>query len=158
MTSGSTPDSAATTRSRRLMGRQILLAADGSTNAGRAAELVADLAGVLEARVTVASVASIHGDPPVVPWQAPETHRPIPHARAAEWSHPWVERLREAGIVADEIVLDGPPAEALISAASESSASLIVIGRCGAGGGCLHLGSVAEELAERSPCAVLIVP
>ena len=55
-------------------------------------------------------------------------------------------------------VMRGPAAPALVSAASELNAELLVIGTVGRTGlSRLLLGSVAEAVASSAPCSVLIV-
>jgi nucleotide-binding universal stress UspA family protein len=59
----------------------------------------------------------------------------------------------------ESFVLDGPPVDVLLRAADEVDASLVVVGRRGAGG-CpeLLLGSTAHQIVEHSRCPVLVVP
>lgn len=59
----------------------------------------------------------------------------------------------------EALVLDGPPVDVLLRAATELDASLIVVGRRGAGGRPeLLLGSTAHQVVEHSHCPVLVVP
>lgn len=56
------------------------------------------------------------------------------------------------------LLRDGPPAEAIIQAAAELPAALIVVGTHGRTGlGRLALGSVAETVVRDSPCSILVV-
>ena len=59
---------------------------------------------------------------------------------------------------ADELVREGQPADEIVAAAREWQADLIVLGREGhAGVGRLLANGVAEAVARRAPCPVLIV-
>jgi nucleotide-binding universal stress UspA family protein len=138
--------------------RHLLLATDGSGSAARAADVVACVANVTGARVTVAAVAAEHGMP-VVPWQPEPTFRSVPIDRAAEWVEPDAARLRDQGIEVEELVLEGDPVDALIEAAQAMQVDLLVVGHHGADAGPLPPeGSVTKELSRRCPCPLLIVP
>ena len=59
----------------------------------------------------------------------------------------------------ESLVLDGSPVDVLLRAARELDASLVVVGRRGAGGRPeLLLGSTAHQVVEHSTCPVLVVP
>lgn len=69
--------------------------------------------------------------------------------------------LLEHGVPMPEgvVVEDGDPVSVLLRVAADRSADLIVVGRRGAGGDPdLLLGSTSHQLAERSPCPVVIIP
>lgn len=70
-----------------------------------------------------------------------------------------VARLEELGIRAEGVTAEGRASEALIAAAQEREAVMIVVGTHGEGvlAGAL-LGSTAYRLVHRSPVPVLIVP
>jgi len=56
-------------------------------------------------------------------------------------------------------VVDGPPPEALLQAASSFEADLIVVGKRGAGSPFeLTMGSTSREVASRATVPVLVVP
>ena len=143
-----------------------LLAWDGSPAAEAAIELLASWPALRRAEVRVASVVD-HGPwwatvPPVVPaeavtlfedaWQAGREKAMTGVRRVAG-------QLREAGVVADEIVLDGDPGAALIQAARDWHADLVVMGTHGRHGiARVVLGSVARTLVLHAPASVLVVP
>jgi nucleotide-binding universal stress UspA family protein len=59
----------------------------------------------------------------------------------------------------ESLVLDGSPVDVLLRAATDLDASLIVVGRRGAGGRPeLRLGSTAHQVIEHAQCPVLVVP
>jgi nucleotide-binding universal stress UspA family protein len=68
------------------------------------------------------------------------------------------DSLKQLKVTGDTLVTNGPAGIALIEVASERNADLIVVGTVGRTG--LRralLGSVAETVAKRAPCSVLIV-
>jgi nucleotide-binding universal stress UspA family protein len=68
------------------------------------------------------------------------------------------ESLKQLNVTGDTLVTNGPAGTALIEIASERNADLIVVGTVGRTG--LRralLGSVAETVAQKAPCSVLIV-
>ncbi len=72
----------------------------------------------------------------------------------------WCEALTDDGLTdfATQLV-DGSPVDALLRTATELGASLIVVGRRGAGGKPeLRLGSTAHQVVEHAHCPVLVIP
>ncbi|HEY2702830.1 MAG TPA: universal stress protein [Candidatus Dormibacteraeota bacterium] len=71
----------------------------------------------------------------------------------------WCAPLRHAGVEHRALMVDGDPAEAILSTAEEQHAGLIVVGRRGTGGlDELLLGSVSRHLTEHSRRPVSVVP
>lgn len=71
------------------------------------------------------------------------------------------EMLAEVGaeIMLSLVVEDGPPPEALLRAAGEVGADLIVVGKRGAGSPFdLTMGSTSREVTSRATVPVLVVP
>lgn len=67
--------------------------------------------------------------------------------------------IRHPGVEVDVELRDGNPVRETLTAATEWGADLIVVGTHGRGGmERLVLGSVAEKLLRKAPCAVLAVP
>ena len=67
-------------------------------------------------------------------------------------------RLAAKGIAAELVVKDGRPADAILDAADEVDADLIVIGSTGKHGALrMLMGSVSSRVAEYSTRSVLIV-
>ncbi len=68
------------------------------------------------------------------------------------------ESLAKAGIAGNTLVTTGPAGEALINVANGENAELIVVGTTGRTGiPRALLGSVAETVAKKAPCSVLVV-
>lgn len=72
----------------------------------------------------------------------------------------WCEALREEGRSCYHVdICDGPPVDVLLRVANREGASVMVVGRRGAGGRPEpRLGSTAHEVIERAHCPVLVVP
>ena len=66
--------------------------------------------------------------------------------------------MRKAGVDAEDLILDGLAANAVVRCAGESGAELVVVGASGrAGLKRLVVGSVAEKIVRSAPCSVLVV-
>lgn len=71
---------------------------------------------------------------------------------------PLVDRARSEGVEADRLVVDGAPDVAIVEAAQERGADLIVMGTHGRRGfSRLFLGSVASRVIASAPCPVMSV-
>ncbi len=69
------------------------------------------------------------------------------------------ERIRKPGITVEVELRDGSAVHETLAAAADWDANLIVVGTHGRGGmERLVLGSVAEKVLRKAPCAVLAVP
>jgi nucleotide-binding universal stress UspA family protein len=67
--------------------------------------------------------------------------------------------LREAGIAATGLTVEGPPAKEILAQAKALDADMIIVGSHGFGAVFrLLLGSVSEKVLEKAACPVLIVP
>ena len=133
----------------------VIVGVDGSANARRA---------LIEA----ARVARAEGAP-LVAVHAVGLTEIIDHERVPTEGHhdeivanvdEWCRALDDAGYhdYQSELV-DGPPVDALLRAAHDAGASLIVVGRRGAGDRPeLLLGSTAHQIVEHSRCPVLVIP
>jgi nucleotide-binding universal stress UspA family protein len=68
------------------------------------------------------------------------------------------QALADLGVEGDPLVHEGSPAAAIVQAAGELPAELVVVGTVGLTGlRRLTLGSVAEAVARGAPCSVLVV-
>jgi nucleotide-binding universal stress UspA family protein len=142
------------------MYRRILLGTDGSPESRRATAAVVSIAGPLQAKVTVAS-AAFERVARVTEWDFEPVEHSIPREIAEKRALDEVAFLAEHGIEADDVVLDGPAAEALAKYAAQGSYDIIVVGHRGRGTKNPNLpigGRVATELPDLTHCPVLIVP
>lgn len=150
-------------RSPRL--ERLVLASDGSANARQAEQLLTTWPIFAEADVEVVSVAP--GGPgwrtTLGPAMAAELEGHGHLAEAALDEHRRIAdeaatRLREAGLRASARVSQGDPSDAIITAASEGGADLIVTGSHGRTGLTrMLLGSVARNVTLHAGCSVLVV-
>jgi nucleotide-binding universal stress UspA family protein len=139
----------------------ILVAVDGSDAAARAVRWTADHAAQLKADVV--AVHAIEEPVYAVPLAMAVAMQPLsPEARAevqATLERDWCAPLADRGLSFKALLLDGPPASAIIRAAKELSAELVVVGRRGRGGFAeLLLGSVSHQLAHHVGRPLVIVP
>jgi nucleotide-binding universal stress UspA family protein len=141
------------------MYQTIVVGTDGSETADVALGRAVDLARLSEAALHVVSAyapasARVGGTPPA--------------GEAAEWSvgpdfkveaviDRASERLRDAGVKAAFHTAKGDPADAIVAAAEQHGADLIVLGSKGMQGARRVLGSVPNKVSHRAPCDVLIV-
>ncbi|WP_165360562.1 universal stress protein [Candidatus Chloroploca sp. Khr17] len=139
------------------MFERIAFATDGSAVCERALDYVASLAHCYAAHVLVLNVAAA----PPVAMSEPYLHHALQSRRqqAAACVDGTRERLRALGVVEVEmVVLEGPPAEAILEQIAQWRATLLVIGAHGE-----HpwrdriLGSVSLALTQRAPCPVLVM-
>lgn len=136
--------------------KKILLATDGSPDAGQAKAYARNLALRDDAQVFVVhafeSVPIYLGDP----WQDRVTGRHI--AAGREVADKEARDLREAGVDVIVEVLEGPPADAILTVADVRECDLIVMGSRGHGAlAGLLLGSVSHRVLAHSPVPVLVV-
>ena len=139
--------------------RTILVAVDFSEPSDRALEAAIQLARSLGARLHVVHSFELP-IPAVSPYEVA-----IPVAYLEETRNAASERLaaavaaaREAGVETGSQMGEGPAASAIVDAAQEVSADLIVVGTHGHTGlKHLVLGSVAERTVRHAPCSVLTV-
>ncbi|MDA8072623.1 MAG: universal stress protein [Actinomycetota bacterium] len=122
--------------------RRVVVGLDGSVDAGRAlawaAALVADAGGELVAVHVTGLLARAHAEAAMQPWCAP---------------------LQDAGVALRCMVVDGNPVLALVQAAAEVGADMVVVGKRGSGGfPGLQLGSTSQELVAHAPLPVVVVP
>ena len=98
--------------------------------------------------------------PLVSPYEVaiPEPYREETRRIAAQKLAALVDRLAAQGVTVDSLLTEVPAAAAIVRAAEESKADLLVIGTRGHTGlKHLLLGSVAERTVRLAPCPVLTV-
>ena len=134
--------------------RKILLCYDGSDEADRALERVAELAAAAPSAVTIVSVADpVHRTGPFAGYAAPseeEAHRSLlEQARGL---------LAVFGIEAATLEPAGDATDAVVTAARDTCADLVVVGSRHRGAiRRLLFGSVSSEVVVEAPCDVLVV-
>jgi nucleotide-binding universal stress UspA family protein/uncharacterized membrane protein YfcA len=132
-------------RMARVEGRHIILATDGSRFADAAAVTAVGMAGFCRARATVVSVASTDTGPDN-------------RAEAEAVVQRVVDHMRDSGVDAEGLVLEGRPDELIVALAKERNADLIVTGSHGRTGlERILLGSTTERILNDTACAVLVV-
>lgn len=136
--------------------KRILAGVDGSDNSRRALDWAMGLARAFGAEVVAVHAVGLltHLDAgPPVPSQG---HRDdIGRAFTQQWTSP----LDGSGLSFERVMLDGSPVPALLGAADEYDADVIVVGSRGLGGFPeLLLGSTSHQLAQHAHRPVLIVP
>jgi nucleotide-binding universal stress UspA family protein len=146
---------------------RVILAEDGSTNAGRARDLVAGWRIFRDAMVRVVSVAHVdaHFESGIAPSERVVIHRQLVASRAAtRHAHERlatrsVQLLAAAGLRSEAEVRVGGAAEEIVSVARDWRADLVVLGSRGRTAiARLLLGSVARGVLLNAPCSVLVVP
>jgi len=135
---------------------RIVVGVDGSDNAVRAVEWAAGLATATGAEVVAVHalglIEHLDGDE-IVP---SEPHRD--EIRQRFETH-WCAPLDAAGVSCRKLLRDGTAQMAILGAADELGADLIVVGSRGLGGFPeLLLGSTSTQVAQQSRCPVTIVP
>jgi nucleotide-binding universal stress UspA family protein len=133
----------------------ILCPTDFSPTAAHALEFAADLARTFDARLVV-----LHAFFPAVLGE--RAGAPLPDElqalRAAVRKQLDDLRPADPAVRVERLLREAPDAEAILTAAAELKADLIVMGTHGRTGvRRLVLGSVAEEVLRKAPCPVLTV-
>jgi nucleotide-binding universal stress UspA family protein len=117
---------------------KIIVGTDGSTTAGRAVDRAAEIARVSNATLTVMSAGNAK--------------------RAQEIVDREAERLRQAGVKVETMVVEADPSTALVEAAERGSYDLLVVGNKGMTGvSRFFLGSVPNKVSHHLHCSLLIV-
>ena len=133
----------------------VVVGIDGSANAQRAMVLAGR-----HASASGASLLVVHaiGLTEVIDGEHVPTHDH--QAQIADHVDAWCAALREDGHHDFEVrLVHGPPVDAVLRTAHDDSASVIVVGRRGAGNRPeLRLGSTAHQIVEHSHCPVLVIP
>ena len=116
---------------------RILVGTDGSTTAGQAVSRAVDMARMTGSSLTVLSVGT--------------RDEALAVAQGAADAH------ADAGVDIEVLGRDGDPAKALLDAAEEQGAGLLVVGSQGMTGARHVLGSVPNTISHKTPCHLLIV-
>lgn len=135
---------------------RILYATDGSPHARKALDWVVDIAKRRQAQVIIVTayepIPRELGTPHLEELMA---RRP---AEAQEIADQAAEALERDGVPHEVDVLEGPPAEAILTVARTRRCDLIVMGSRGRRLlEAMLLGSVSQRVVQEAPCPVLIV-
>ncbi len=134
--------------------RVIVVGFDGSPAAERALTRAAELAGDGGKVVLLAASRRLESggvvDEPIIEGSSPDERDAVLDRGTAA--------LRERGVEPQVVAADGEPAEALVQAARDADADMIVVGSTGSDYVARALlGSTAETVVRRAPCDVLVV-
>jgi nucleotide-binding universal stress UspA family protein len=139
----------------------IVVGVDGSDPSARAVNWCADLAARVGAKVVVVHVLDL----PVYPEQPPSgmsrpTLSPAERDELRDFiAREWCKPLADAGIEHRIALMGGHPPDALMDAARDQNADLVVTGRRGRGGFAeLLLGSTSHKLTHQCDRPLVIVP
>lgn len=142
------------------MFEKIVATFDGSDRAEQALRVAADMAQKYEATLEIVFVPEVPSTVLAVDGSVVEI--PMRGAEFDEYCKTVLDRAetiaQEAGSPTKAHLLDGSPAEAIVTYATATDADLIVMGRRGLGTlAGLIMGSVSRKLTEHSKCPVLVV-
>jgi nucleotide-binding universal stress UspA family protein len=134
--------------------RRILVSYDGSPESQRALERAAEIASTVPSEVTVISAAEpLYRNPPYTGYADPaeaDAHRRLLSEATRE--------LERRGVACRTLEPAAEPVDAIIEAARETEADLIVVGSRHRGvARRLLFGSVSGEVFVEAPCDVLVV-
>lgn len=132
----------------------VIVGVDGSESAARAAETAARIAVALGTDLLVVSAFSPNAADRDEVADEVLTTREVAEQLASEAAEPLRATYPGLSIAAD--AEPGRPADALVFAAEQASAELIVIGNKRVQGVSRLLGSVAVDVVRRAPCDVYI--
>ena len=137
------------------MFKNILLAVDGSEHALNAARLAGELA-----RLSIANLRVVTSYDPIPAYLGEPNLSQIIAARTREAEATLSRAIAEIGPLPVEVhqeILEGPPAEAILSVATVREIDLIVMGTRGLGrlAGAL-LGSQSQKVVAHASCPVLL--
>jgi nucleotide-binding universal stress UspA family protein len=133
----------------------IVVGTDGSEHATRAIRWAADLAAHTGATVVATHAVGLLVPTPDGPMPSGPLHDELRKLLENEWTEP----LRSAGVPVRCRLEEGSAVMAVLRAAEEEGADLIVVGSRGAGGFSeLHLGSTSHQVALYADRPVTIVP
>ena len=135
--------------------KRILVGTDGSEHARRAVRWAADVAAQTGAEVVAAHAVGLLVTTP----DGPVPSTPFHDGLRASLEGEWTEELRAAGVPVRCVLVEGSAVTALLRAAEDADADLVVVGSRGAGGFSeLHLGSTSHQVALYADRPVTIVP
>ena len=137
--------------------KTLLLPIDFSDVTEPAVRVAEVLAEAFSARVTLLHVLS--RDPSGMVWTTGIVRQDPQHEQDQDELTRLVGRLADQGIDVESLLVEGPPARAILRAIESLDADLVIMGTHGHGAVYdLLMGSVSEEVMRKSPRPVLMVP
>jgi nucleotide-binding universal stress UspA family protein len=139
---------------------RILVPTDFSAYSRAAVDLACELSSRLGVPLTILHAYALPAYPlpegSILPPSAERATEIVSHATVSLQSE--VERARALGVDADTVIVEGEALHAIERTVADRNIDLIVMGTHGRRG-IAHavLGSLAEKLVQRGPCAVLTV-
>lgn len=140
--------------------RRILVGVDGSEASARALDVALTIGGASDATVTCVLCWNLEVHEGAVVTDRASEARAAVEQRYRALGQRTIEPVaeRHPGVSIDVEVRHGRPGKALVEAAVELRADLVVVGSRGHGGfRGLLLGSVSRRVVERAPCVVAVV-
>ncbi len=141
------------------MYQKILLPTDGSEQSEKPIRVAIDLA-----KMTGASITVMYAYSPLSIFRKRGTSvvdelKLSLEEEGAEIVTEAATKIKEAGLTVSALVVEGPPAEAILKAIEEEQPDLIVMGSRGTGTGIgsLRLGSTVDRVVQHSEVSVLVV-
>jgi nucleotide-binding universal stress UspA family protein len=135
--------------------KRILVGTDGSEDARRAVHWAGELAAQIGAEVVAAHSVGLLVTTPDGPVPSTPYHDHLRKLLESEWT----DELRASGVPVRCRLVEGSAVTALLQAAEDESADLIVVGSRGAGGfSDLHLGSTSHQVALYADRPVTVIP
>ncbi|MCA1945654.1 MAG: universal stress protein [Desulfovibrio sp.] len=138
---------------------KLLVAHDGSPQAGKALDMAATLAKNLNAEITVVTVTPDLTYP--LDELPPELAQRLNDTVASETRtllQAVAKQMEEAGHAVKTTARTGRPADGILAVAKEIGADMILVGSTGKQGASrLFLGSVSGSVAQHAPVSVLVV-
>jgi nucleotide-binding universal stress UspA family protein len=140
------------------MFRTVLVGTDGSARAGRAVQEAIDVAKSEGARLHLVAAYGKHERH----WEEIESSARVGTVDLRQVAEGVLaregRRAEEQGVEVEWSAREGDPAEAILEAAVDVDADLIVVGNKGmASGKRFFLGSVPNKVSHHAPCSVMVV-
>lgn len=137
--------------------RTILVAVDGSAQSRRVTKKALKMAVCFSAKIIMLHVRQKVSDLLGEPYYEQVLIKHI--KQAEEVVEPLKKMVEEANVRHEVLILEGDPAEAIITAAEDERCELIVMGTRGLSNlKSIALGSVSHKVLQSTECMVLVVP
>ncbi|RLE49635.1 MAG: universal stress protein [Candidatus Methanomethylicota archaeon] len=137
--------------------RKILVAVDGSKCSEYALKKALEMAKILKSKVLIAHVI-----PKMLPYgheaaEADTLYHDFLVNEANKVLKTAIEKAKEVGVEAEGKLLEGSPADEVISLAEKEECDAIIVGSRGTAVTRAELGSVSERVVRYSPVPVLVI-